>query len=157
MSFNSELKAGRVASVAGFIVALAGCGIGGVESQASASVVTVPMYAWEPGAVTHIGEIRGVLGIRNDCVSIRTERGAWVLVAFPDPGTVWIPATATLRVHGQQFRIVYEVRFGGGEFASPADTGEWVIPPLPECQQQKHWLIESVGTSLVPVLPAPES
>jgi hypothetical protein len=139
-------------------VVLAGCGLGGVESQASeADVVTVPMYAREPGAVTHLGEIRGVSGIRNDCMSIRTESGSWVLVAFPDPGTVWDPATATLRVDGQHFRIGDEVRFGGGEFASPADAGEWVIPPPPECQQQRRWLIESVGTSLVPGLPAHES
>lgn len=92
----------------------------------------------------HLARTEGRLVLAGACLLLQDPAGETTLLAWPSPGTTWNAITETLTVDGTELRVGDGLVLGGGEFLSPVDPSEWVVPPTPQCWSEKRWLVEAI-------------
>lgn len=109
--------------------------------------LTLPQYERSPTGFVHTAGIAGELVRDGRCLLLRTPDGVNHLLAWPHPGTTWNPSERSVTVDAVEFHLGEAITVGGGEFKSPLDGAEWVVPPWRECWRERRWLVEFIPGS----------
>jgi hypothetical protein len=119
-----------------------------VTTPTPASTPDLPLYYRDPSTIAGPQALAvGTLELREDgCLGL--NRGAYKstrLLAWPWPGTHWVPETGTIIVNGIAAKVGTEVRLGGGYDGAPAiDDPLWLNPPRPECWQETRFTVVGI-------------
>lgn len=127
-------------AMVGAVLALTACAANADRDRAQP--VAVQLALVHASRVNLDGALVGQLAVNGQCLVIIDDAGRRYGVAWPSPGTVWDPATQTLKVMGSAARIGQWVSVGGGELPlDPAVVRDypWVKAPARECIQERFW------------------
>ena len=99
-------------------------------------------YERQPGSFEHLGLTEGQLVLEGSCLLLAVQSGEEILLAFPQPGSLWDPVRRSVEVYGVSAQVGDQVRIGGGGFEEA--EMEWQVPPPRDCSQDSGLLVERI-------------
>jgi hypothetical protein len=102
------------------------------------SSVSVPMYQRLQPGLSDLAGLQGELRVIDHCLVVGETYVAW-----PSPGTTWLPASQSLSVDGHAMTVGDHIQLAGGEITAGA-AFEWVVKPERHCLRASLFAVGSV-------------